>query len=72
MNKDIYYTLYEWLGRAAGDELGLRVSIKAKEVGIKLGSKYIDHKGYKGEVRTYPKDFLEKYFSEEKIENKIK
>jgi hypothetical protein len=34
-----YLSLYDYLGKAAGEQLGLEVSMAAKQAGIKIGKK---------------------------------
>jgi len=59
-----YLSLYDYLGKAAGDELGLEVSMAAKQAGIEIGTKQISNPKYTGEIQMYPKEFLEAYFRE--------
>ena len=59
-----YLSLYDYLGKAAGDELGLEVSMAAKQAGIKIGKKQVSNPKYTGEIQMYPKEFLEAYFRE--------
>ena len=57
-----YKSLYEYLGKAAGKELGQQVFSFAKLHKIKPTSKQINQGGYNGVVMCYPVDFLEEYF----------
>lgn len=59
-----YLSLYDYLGKAAGDELGLEVSMAAKQAGIEIGKKQVSNPKYTGEIQMYPKEFLEAYFRE--------
>jgi hypothetical protein len=59
-----YLSLYDYLGHAAGEELGLEVSMAAKQAGIEIGTKQISNPKYTGEIQMYPKEFLEFYFRE--------
>jgi hypothetical protein len=59
-----YLSLYDYLGKAAGEELGLEVSMAAKQAGIEIGTKQISNPKYTGEIQMYPKEFLEFYFRE--------
>ena len=59
-----YLSLYDYLGKAAGEELGLEVSMAAKQAGIEIGTKQISNTKYTGEIQMYPKEFLEFYFRE--------
>jgi len=59
-----YLSLYDYLGKAAGSELGLEVSIEAKKHGIEIKTKEVSTPNYEGIIQMYPKDFLEFYFRE--------
>lgn len=61
-DKTEYLSLYDYLGRAAGLELGTQVKKYADENGIPFSLKHITQGGYDGNVLTYPKTFLEFYF----------
>lgn len=56
-------SLYDYLGKAAGSELGAEVYAEAKKRSIQVKSKRILTKTYNGEVMIYPEDFLNEYFS---------
>ena len=58
-----YVSLYEYLGHAAGKELGQKVAYEAAKAGIKPGTREVSNPVYKGIVYTYPGAFLELYFS---------
>ena len=55
-------SLYEYLGKAGGKELGKVVYKAAKAVGINPWPKEVNVLTYKGLVMTYPKDFLDVFF----------
>jgi hypothetical protein len=57
-----YLSLYDYLGKAAGNELGKEVAAAATQAGIRLETREIDNPKYTGIVYLYPKDFLEFYF----------
>jgi len=59
-----YMSLYEYLGRAAGSDLGNQVfeAVKKTKEFIKIDSKEVDTPYYKGKVLTYPKWYLDAYF----------
>ena len=59
-----YLSLYDYLGKAAGLELGKEVATAASKAGIKLETREIENPKYTGIVYLYPKDFLEAYFRE--------
>jgi hypothetical protein len=55
-------SLYDYLGKPAGKELGLQVSKYAFQIGVKPQKRQISNPKYTGVVYVYPKDFLELYF----------
>ena len=55
-------SLYDYLGRAAGPELGKRVASAAAAKNIPFNSRYVETKTYTGEILLYPKSFLDEYF----------
>jgi hypothetical protein len=55
-------SLYDYLGRAAGPELGKRVAAAAIAKNIPLNSRYVETKTYTGDVLLYPKSFLDEFF----------
>jgi hypothetical protein len=57
-----YLSLYDYLGKAAGNELGKEVAAAASKADIKLQTREIDNPKYTGIVYLYPKDFLDFYF----------
>ena len=61
-NQTIMLSLYDYLGRAAGPELGKAVANAAARKKIKFGTRYVEQGGYKGDVMLYPKSFLDLYF----------
>ena len=52
-------SLYDYLGRAAGDKLGKQVAAYAKLRKARYGTKEVSHFGYHGIVQTYTKRFLD-------------
>jgi len=58
-----YASLYEYLGKRAGMDLGQKVFQEAKKQGIKVASKNIKQGGYEGKVMCYPITFLTGYFN---------
>lgn len=56
-------SLYDYLGRAAGGELGKKVAKEATIREIKLETREIANKAYKGIVYLYPEWFLKEYFN---------
>jgi hypothetical protein len=63
----IYLSLYEYLGKAAGNDLGREVASAAYQAGVKTQEREISNPKYTGIVHLYPKDFLEFYFREPEL-----
>ena len=61
-------SLYDYLGKAAGKELGKDVNLQAQQEKIPRSTREISNPKYKGKVMLYPKLFLDKYFNKT-IEN---
>ena len=55
-------SLYDYLGRAAGPELGLKVAQAATKAQVKHEMREVVNPAYKGKVMLYPRAFLELYF----------
>jgi hypothetical protein len=62
MEQNDYMSLYDFLGKAAGGELGKQVADKASELKIKILTREVSNPRYSGPVMLYPKSFLELYF----------
>ena len=58
-----YISLFDYLGRPAGEELGGRVNARAREFGITSLKRFVRNKKYTGKVNLYPEAFLEYYFT---------
>lgn len=56
-------SLYDYLGYAAGSELGKQVATAATKAKEKIGKRYVTNTRYKGEVLLYRREFLQEYFS---------
>tara|TARA_R110000796_G_scaffold55882_1_gene129798 strand:- start:4864 stop:5100 length:237 start_codon:yes stop_codon:yes gene_type:complete len=56
-------SLYDYLKKAAGAGLGKRVAAEAVARGVKIEDKEISNPKYEGTIKTYPREFLEHYFS---------
>jgi hypothetical protein len=67
--KDEMYSLYDYLGKAAGPDLGAAVWQAAKAAKIKPEEKEVHTKTYSGKILMYPKSFLNSYFG--KKTNKV-
>ncbi len=55
-------SLYDYLGRPAGSELGKKVAEVATKLKVSINVREVQTKTYKGQVLLYPKSFLESYF----------
>ena len=55
-------SLYDYLGHAAGSDLGKQVAIAASKAGIKSEIREVSHIGYKGPIMLYPRQFLDNFF----------
>ena len=55
-------SLYDYLGHAAGSDLGKQVAIAASKPGIKSEIREVSHVGYKGPIMLYPRQFLDNFF----------
>jgi hypothetical protein len=63
MKNDEMMSLYEYLGHAAGSDLGKRVSEAAMLHGARIEERQVDTRTYSGRILMYPKDFLQAYFN---------
>jgi hypothetical protein len=63
-----YLSLYDYLGKPAGRELGGQVAQAAYNGGIKPQERQVSNPKYTGIVHLYPKDFLDFYFREPEVE----
>ena len=55
-------SLYDYLGRAAGSELGQRVAAAAARNKVKYETRHVSTRTYTGDVMLYPKSFLDQFF----------
>ena len=55
-------SLYDYLGRAAGPELGKQVATAAAKAGVKHEIREVKHAGWNGPIMLYPKSFLDNFF----------
>ena len=60
-----YYSLYEYLGHAAGPALGEEVNKVAIKQKQKIVQQEVENKVYTGKVFCYTKEFLDEYFQSE-------
>ena len=57
-----YMSLFDFLGKPAGGELGLEVCKEAMRQNIKMEHREVSTKNYTGKVVIYPEEFLKEYF----------
>ena len=57
-----YMSLFDFLGKPAGMELGQKVCGEALRQKIKMEQREISTKNYTGKVMLYPEAFLKEYF----------
>jgi len=55
-------SLYDYLGHAAGTQLGEQVAKKATSMGVKIDTREVSNPKYTGNVMLYPEGFLNEYF----------
>jgi hypothetical protein len=57
-----YQSLFDYLKRPAGPDLGKAVAESAKQLKVRPKSKEVSNPKYTGTVLMYPKSFLDSYF----------
>ena len=62
-------SLYDYLGKPAGAELGKQVANAASANKIRIDAKYVSNPKYSGEILMYPKEWLDKYFKVSQIDD---
>ena len=55
-------SLSDYLGRAAGPELGKQVATAAAKAGVKHEIREVSNIKYSGPIMLYPRSFLDLYF----------
>jgi len=61
-----FLSIYDYLGRKAGPELGLAVAQYAARLNEPQGPKnQVNTQGYKGPINTFRPDFLDFFFTQE-------
>jgi len=55
-------SLFDYLGRPAGGELGKQVYNTAVGLKVPVETRHISNRKYTGEVMLYPEGFLKEYF----------
>jgi hypothetical protein len=61
-------SLFDYLGYAAGSELGKQVATAATKAKEEIGKRYVTNTRYKGEVLLYRREFLQEYFKTKQSE----
>ena len=67
MSESKMLSLYDYLGHAAGKELGKQVADYAKLRKAKCDTRYVSNPSYTGDVMLYTKEFLDEYFQAKQI-----
>ena len=62
-------SLYDYLGKPAGKELGANVYTAASNEKVSCTMKEVSNPKYKGKVMMYPKSFLDQYFQVSQVDN---
>ena len=60
-------SLFDYLGHAAGINLGAAVYSTARKTKEKVDIRMVETKTYKGKVMLYRKDFLREYFQSQRV-----
>ena len=60
-------SLYDYLDKPAGSELGKKIAQQATEQKIVIVTKYVSNPKYTGQILMYPKDWLDKMFSQSNL-----
>jgi len=55
-------SLYDYLGHAAGSDVGQQVAFAAAKAGVITETRQVSNPLYKGPVMLYPRSFLDLYF----------
>ena len=58
-----YMSLFDFLGKPAGGELGQKVCGEAIRKKVPMLQREVNTKNYTGKVMTYPEVFLKEYFN---------
>ena len=56
-------SLFDYLGKPAGTELGGKVYEAARKDNIPVTTREVHTKNYQGKVMLYPKEFLDGFFN---------
>ena len=69
--KPYMMSLYEYLGRAAGPELGKEVATTAVALKETIQEQEVSNPKYTGKVKLYRREFLDEYFSKKIYEGEV-
>lgn len=64
-NQSEFVSLYEYLGRPAGGDLGKQVAFEASKVGEPVEVKFVKNPKYEGPINMFHRSFLDYYFNKE-------
>jgi hypothetical protein len=56
-------SLYDYLGHAAGGELGKEVAAAAAKSNVKFEIREVSNPKYTGKIMLYPENFLKEFFA---------
>jgi hypothetical protein len=70
--KPYMMSLYDYLGRAAGSELGKEVAKTAAALNETINKRYVKNTSYEGEILLYRREFLDEYFRKKIYEGEQK
>lgn len=62
-------SLFDYLGKPAGTELGGKVYEAARKDNIPVTTREVHTKTYSGKVMLYPKTFLDDFFTEKEVDD---
>ena len=64
-----YLSLFDYLKKPAGKELGDRVYKAAKKDNIPVTTREVQTRTYSGKVMLYPKEFLDTFFNKTEVDD---
>lgn len=67
MTRDNMMSIYDFLGRAGGGEVGKAVYEAAMRAKVEVSTKEVANKAYSGKIMVYPKSFLTSYFGYDSV-----
>jgi hypothetical protein len=65
-----YKSLYDYLGKAAGSQLGKQVAEAAVRDKVKIQTRQVSNPKYEGTIMLYPSSWLDRYFGPKSPLNK--